>query len=89
MNGAKQPGPRGFEQPLLDRFFCLTDNLSKQEYIEGAPKKRGGAHERSIRELRLEPGRITLGEPLREFRGILTGVPIFEGHSPSREGGGN
>jgi circadian clock protein KaiC len=51
-------------------------------------KKRGGAHERSIREFRLEPGRISVGHPLREFRGILTGVPIFEGGSePSREGG--
>jgi circadian clock protein KaiC len=38
-------------------------------------KKRGGAHERTIRELRLEAGKITVGEPLREFRGVLTGVP--------------
>jgi hypothetical protein len=29
----------------------------------------------------LEPGRITLGEPLRDFRGVPTGVPIFEGQS--------
>jgi circadian clock protein KaiC len=42
-------------------------------------KRRGGAHERTIREYRLEPGRIALGEPLRQFRGVLTGVPIFEG----------
>ncbi len=41
-------------------------------------KKRGGAHERTIREFRLENGRITVGPPLREFRGVLTGVPIFE-----------
>jgi circadian clock protein KaiC len=42
-------------------------------------KKRGGAHERTIRDFRLEGGRISVGEPLREFRGVLTGVPIFEG----------
>jgi circadian clock protein KaiC len=42
-------------------------------------KKRGGAHERTIREFRLESGRISVGPPLRDFRGILTGVPIFEG----------
>jgi circadian clock protein KaiC len=42
-------------------------------------KKRGGAHERSIREFRLESGRISVGQPLRDFRGVLTGVPIFEG----------
>jgi circadian clock protein KaiC len=45
-------------------------------------KKRGGAHERTIREIRLEPGRIVVGEPLRDFRGVLTGVPMFEGQGP-------
>ncbi len=50
-------------------------------------KKRGGAHERTIREFRLESGRISVGPPLRDFRGVLTGVPIFEGNGdPSREG---
>ena len=44
-------------------------------------KKRGGAHERTIREFQMANGRIRVGEPLREFRGILTGVPIFEGAS--------
>jgi circadian clock protein KaiC len=41
-------------------------------------KKRGGAHERTIREFRLETGRISVGPPLRDFRGVLTGVPIVE-----------
>ena len=41
-------------------------------------KKRGGAHERTIREFRLENNRITVGQPLREFRGVLTGVPVIE-----------
>jgi len=42
-------------------------------------KKRGGRHERTIRELRMDSGRITVGAPLREFRGVLTGVPVYEG----------
>jgi circadian clock protein KaiC len=42
-------------------------------------KKRGGAHERSIRDFRLESSGIKVGQPLREFRGVLTGVPILEG----------
>jgi circadian clock protein KaiC len=46
-------------------------------------KRRGGAHERTIREFRLEPGRIRIGEPLREFRGVLTGVPVYEGENES------
>jgi circadian clock protein KaiC len=41
-------------------------------------KKRGGAHERTIREFRMAKGRIEVGEPLRNFRGILTGVPVVE-----------
>jgi circadian clock protein KaiC len=41
-------------------------------------KKRGGAHERTIREFRLESGGISVGTQLRDFRGILTGVPIYE-----------
>jgi circadian clock protein KaiC len=42
-------------------------------------KKRGGAHERSIREFRLSAAGIEVGEPLRHFRGVLTGTPVFEG----------
>lgn len=45
-------------------------------------KKRGGVHERTIREFRLEPGNIFVGEPLRHFRGVLTGVPV-ENDAPS------
>lgn len=41
-------------------------------------KKRGGAHERTIRDFRLKDGRIRVGPPLREFRGVLTGVPILD-----------
>ena len=41
-------------------------------------KKRGGAHERTIREFRLRRRRrSSVGEPLREFRGVLTGVPVL------------
>jgi circadian clock protein KaiC len=42
-------------------------------------KKRGGAHERTIREFKMAQGRISVGPPLREFRGVLTGVPDYEG----------
>jgi circadian clock protein KaiC len=42
-------------------------------------KKRGGLHERSIREFGMADGRIRVGEQLRNFRGILTGVPVYEG----------
>ncbi|MBI3546198.1 MAG: AAA family ATPase [Gammaproteobacteria bacterium] len=41
-------------------------------------KKRGGEHERTIREFSMHNGGIHVGEPLRNFRGVLTGVPTFE-----------
>jgi circadian clock protein KaiC len=42
-------------------------------------KKRGGQHERTIREFGMASGQIKVGEALRKFRGILTGVPVYEG----------
>ena len=44
-------------------------------------KKRGSRHERTIREFYLNGNGIEVGEPLSQFRGVLTGVPIFEGPS--------
>ena len=49
-------------------------------------KKRGGQHERTIRAFSLEPGGIEVGEPLKNFRGILTGVPMYESLPPSAPG---
>ena len=41
-------------------------------------KKRYGAHERTIRELRISSGGMRVGPTLRDFRGILTGIPEYE-----------
>ncbi len=38
-------------------------------------KKRTGAHERTIRELTIDSRGITVGPPLTQYRGVLTGVP--------------
>jgi circadian clock protein KaiC len=48
-------------------------------------KKRGGEHERTVRELLLASGQIRIGPVLREFRGILTGVPMYEGAPADRK----
>lgn len=45
-------------------------------------KKRGGAHERTIRSLELSAEGIHVGPALRQFRGILTGVPVVVGAAP-------
>ncbi len=42
-------------------------------------KKRTGDHERAIRELLLKPGRVSVGEEIREFHGILGGELRYEG----------
>ncbi|WP_119717705.1 ATPase domain-containing protein [Cognatilysobacter tabacisoli] len=49
-------------------------------------KKRTGPHERTIREMRLTSEGLQIGEPLRNFRGVLTGVPHEVG-SPGDGGG--
>jgi circadian clock protein KaiC len=60
---------------ILMRYY-ETDGEVRQAI--SVVKKRGGAHERTIREFRMTDGRIGVGPPLRDFRGILTGVPVFE-----------
>lgn len=42
-------------------------------------KTRTAQHERTIREFRIDHDGIRLGEPLRDFQGVLTGVPNFSG----------
>lgn len=42
-------------------------------------KTRTTRHERTIREFRINAGGLNLGEPLRDFQGVLTGVPTFRG----------
>ena len=68
---------------LADAVILLRYFEAKGEVRQAISvmKKRGGRHERTIREFRLDDGRITVGEPLREFRGVLTGVPVYEGRT--------
>jgi circadian clock protein KaiC len=40
-------------------------------------KKRSGKHERTLREMRITSNGITVGAPLAEMQGVLTGVPVF------------
>ena len=43
-------------------------------------KQRVGAHEHTLRDLRFSSERgVEVGEPLRQFRGVLTGVPELDG----------
>ena len=84
-----QYGLIGNMQAPIDMSF-LADTVVLLRYFEAGGevrqaisvmKKRTGRHERTIREFRVADGGIKLGEPLTEFRGVLTGVPVFEGKS--------
>ena len=71
---------------ILMRYFESQGEIRQAISVV---KKRGGAHERTIREFRLGQGGIQVGPPLRDFRGVLTGVPIFEAAGGlQREGNG-
>lgn len=71
---------------LLLRYFEASGRVRKAISVL---KKRSGMHEDTIRELVIGRGGITLGQPLTEFRGVLTGVPTYEGHATEllRKGG--
>ncbi|HEY1629185.1 MAG TPA: hypothetical protein VGF52_04955, partial [Tepidisphaeraceae bacterium] len=42
-------------------------------------KKRNGAHELTIREMRMSSRGIEIGPPLTNFQGILSGIPTLLG----------
>ncbi|SAL47717.1 Circadian clock protein kinase KaiC [Caballeronia sordidicola] len=44
-------------------------------------KSRGSAHERTIRQFRLAQGGIEVSEALRDFDGVLAGLPSYRGNS--------
>jgi len=75
------------EAPVDLSYLC--DTVINMRYFEAAGevkqsiaviKKRSGNHEKSIREFALDSGKgVRIGQPLRDFQGILTGAPKFAG----------
>jgi circadian clock protein KaiC len=61
---------------VLIRFFEAEGRIRKAISLL---KNRGGAHEDAIRELRIDARGIRIGEPLVNFRGVLTGTPEYVG----------
>lgn len=60
------------------RFFEFEGRIRKAISVI---KNRGGSHEDTIRELRIDSHGLRIGEVLDKFRGVLTGVPEFKGSS--------
>jgi circadian clock protein KaiC len=61
---------------ILLRYFEAFGEVRKAISVL---KKRGGGHERTIREFIIGQGGFQVGEPLRGFQGVLTGVPEYVG----------
>jgi circadian clock protein KaiC len=66
----------------------LSDTVAQLRYFEARGevrqaisviKTRTAKHERTIREYQIGLNGLLVGEPLREFQGVLTGVPTFDG----------
>ena len=69
---------------ILLRFFEASGRVRRAMSII---KKRAGSHEDTIREFRIGNTGIVVGPPLKEFQGVLRGVPTYVGQSgPLMEG---
>lgn len=80
-----QQGFMGASQSSIDLTY-LADCVLMLRYFEdrGAVKqavsmikKRGGNHERTIREMSVDQEGIRVGDPLSHMQGVMTGVPIM------------
>ncbi len=60
---------------LLFRYFEARGEIRQAVSVF---KKRTGEHERTLRELKISSKGVAVGEQLREFRGVMTGVPQYE-----------
>ncbi len=67
---------------VLFRYFEAKGNVLKAVTIA---KSRVTAHETSIREFRLGPSGVQVGEPLEDFEGVLGGLPAYRGRTPLME----
>ncbi|GJD48433.1 Circadian clock protein kinase KaiC [Methylobacterium crusticola] len=80
-------GPAGQMSATVDLTY-LSDTIVLFRFVEASGhlrravrvvKKRAGPHQDTIRELGIDGGGLRVGEPLTASRGVLTGVPTFEG----------
>jgi circadian clock protein KaiC len=70
---------------LLFRYFETKGEIKQAVSVF---KKRTGDHERTIRELRISPDGVEVSHALSEFRGVMTGVPQYDGGTPLLPGEG-
>jgi circadian clock protein KaiC len=71
---------------LLLRYFETAGEVRRAISVV---KKRTGPHERAIREFSIGAEGVRIGEPLQQFRGVLTGSPQYVGESIPMSGEDN
>jgi len=64
---------------LMFRYFEARGHLLKAVSMV---KSRTNHHEQTIREFRMAPGGIEVGQELTDFEGVLTGVAVYRGEMP-------
>jgi circadian clock protein KaiC len=64
---------------IMLRFFEAAGEVRQAISVM---KKRHGQHERTLREMVFTAQGVRIGEPLRQFQGVLTGVPTNAGADP-------
>lgn len=78
----------GHESGCIDASY-VADTVILARHFEAAGalrqclsvvKKRTGRHEKTIRELEVGPRGVRVGPPLKDFTGVLTGIPNYEGN---------
>jgi circadian clock protein KaiC len=67
---------------VMFRYFEAHGEMLKAVSVA---KSRTTAHETSIREFRLGAHGITIGDPLKDFEGVLSGLPSYRGVTPLLE----
>ncbi|HWM48715.1 MAG TPA: ATPase domain-containing protein [Xanthobacteraceae bacterium] len=82
-----QHGTVGEMRQTVDVTY-LADTVIMLRYFEAMGrvrraisviKKRTGAHEDTIREFQINTSGISVGAPLKEFQGVLRGIPTYVG----------
>ena len=76
VRSAVRPGAY-YDSVVLMRYFEVNGSVRQAISVV---KKRSGNHERTIRECKVGQGGLSVGDPLRDFQGVLTGVPSYVGN---------
>lgn len=63
---------------ILMRYFEVNGSVRQAISVV---KRRSGDHERTIRECKVGKGGLSVGDPLKDFQGVLTGVPTYTGNA--------